>query len=204
MNEEKPNYYAVIPSTVRYDEELSPNEKLIYGEITALSNKNNECWATNNYFAQLYNVKIQSVSRWIKHLKDKKYIDVQLIYKNSTKEIEKRIIKINGVPINKKVNTYTQKSLEGINKNVKGNNTSINNKENIYKRKIFTKPSIEEIYIYCQERNNGIDAEYFYDFYESKDWMIGKNKMKDWKSCIRTWERKNKSSSNKSTTKRYL
>ena len=77
MNEEKPNYYAVIPSTVRYDEELSPNEKLIYGEITALSNKNNECWATNNYFAQLYNVKIQSVSRWIKHLKDKKYIDLE-------------------------------------------------------------------------------------------------------------------------------
>jgi predicted phage replisome organizer len=63
-------------------------------------------------------------------------------------------------------------------------------KENI-KRKIFTKPTIEEIQDYCNERNNGINAEAFYDFYESKDWYVGKNKMKDWKACVRTWEKRN-------------
>jgi hypothetical protein len=42
---------------------------------------------------------------------------------------------------------------------------------------------------YCRERNNGIDAEAFIDFYESKGWFIGKNKMKDWKAAVRTWER---------------
>lgn len=55
----------------------------------------------------------------------------------------------------------------------------------------FKKPKIKEIEEYCEERQNGIDAERFYNFYESKGWMVGKNKMKDWKACIRTWERKN-------------
>ena len=64
-----------------------------------------------------------------------------------------------------------------------------NKKENI-KRKKFEKPTIEEIENYCKERNNGINANAFYDFYESKDWYVGKNKMKDWKACIRTWEQR--------------
>lgn len=58
--------------------------------------------------------------------------------------------------------------------------------------KKFQKPTIEDIRNYCYERNNGINAEYFYDFYEARNWMVGKNKMKDWKACIRTWERNNK------------
>lgn len=59
-------------------------------------------------------------------------------------------------------------------------------------RKNFAKPTIDEIQQYCSERNNGINAEAFYDFYESKDWYVGKNKMKDWKACIRTWETRDK------------
>ncbi len=60
------------------------------------------------------------------------------------------------------------------------------------KKKNFLKPTIEEIQEYCLERKNNIDAESFYDFYESKGWLIGKNKMKDWKAAIRTWEKRNK------------
>lgn len=63
-------------------------------------------------------------------------------------------------------------------------------KENI-KEKKFKKPTLEEVKEYCKERNNNIDAQRFIDFYESKDWMIGKNKMKDWKAAIRTWEKNN-------------
>lgn len=63
----------------------------------------------------------------------------------------------------------------------------------IYKEKEkFKKPTVEEIAEYCKERNNGIDAQYFWDSYNAKDWMIGKQKMKDWKSAIRTWERNKK------------
>ncbi len=58
----------------------------------------------------------------------------------------------------------------------------------------FTPPTLDEVEQYCLERANGIDAQAFIDFYESKGWMIGKNKMKDWKAAVRTWERKNKKS----------
>ena len=58
------------------------------------------------------------------------------------------------------------------------------------KKKIFKKPSVEEVKEYCQQRNNNIDPEYFIDYYETKDWLIGKNKMKDWKACVRTWEKR--------------
>jgi hypothetical protein len=57
------------------------------------------------------------------------------------------------------------------------------------KRTIFPQPTLDEIREYCQSRNNNIDPEQFYDFYESKGWMIGKNRMKDWKAAVRTWER---------------
>lgn len=72
------------------------------------------------------------------------------------------------------------------------NNKEINNIKESIKRKVFSKPTIEEIDEYCKERNNGINAEAFYDFYESKDWYVGKNKMKDWKACVRTWEQRGK------------
>ena len=57
------------------------------------------------------------------------------------------------------------------------------------KRTYFTPPTIEEVLEYCRSRNNNVDPEQFYDFYESKGWMIGKNRMKDWKAAVRTWER---------------
>lgn len=57
------------------------------------------------------------------------------------------------------------------------------------KRSRFTPPSVDEVRAYCEERRNGIDAQAFFDFYESKGWFVGKNKMKDWKAAVRTWER---------------
>lgn len=70
---------------------------------------------------------------------------------------------------------------------------SIEYKENTKK---FSKPTIEEIEEYCKERNNGINANAFYDFYESKNWYVGKNKMKDWKACVRTWEQRQTTTKN--------
>ena len=55
--------------------------------------------------------------------------------------------------------------------------------------KIFKPPSVDDVRAYCTERGNNVDPQSFVDFYESKGWMIGKNKMKDWKAAVRTWER---------------
>lgn len=60
------------------------------------------------------------------------------------------------------------------------------------KTKRFTPPSIEEVQSYCKERQNGVDAERFVDYYTANGWLVGKNKMKDWKAAVRTWERNNK------------
>lgn len=62
----------------------------------------------------------------------------------------------------------------------------------ISKRKNFTPPTIDEIAEYCRERKNNVSPEKFFDFYESKGWMVGKNKMKDWKAAVRTWEKHDK------------
>ena len=57
-----------------------------------------------------------------------------------------------------------------------------------HKTTLFKPPEMKEIKEYCEERKNGIDPQKFLDFYQSKGWMVGKNKMKDWKACVRTWE----------------
>jgi hypothetical protein len=73
------------------------------------------------------------------------------------------------------------------------NNKVLNNKEtnniNIISKERFKKPTLEEVKEYCLERNNSVDAELFINYYESNGWKVGKNSMKDWKACVRTWER---------------
>ena len=62
-------------------------------------------------------------------------------------------------------------------------------REDIEPQKRFTKPTLEEVQAYCQERNKGVDAQKWYDYYSANGWKVGKNPMKDWKAAIRTWER---------------
>ena len=64
----------------------------------------------------------------------------------------------------------------------------------------FAKPTVEEIAAYCRSRNNGLDPEQIWDFYESKGWFIGKTKMKNWRSAVRTWERRRREEQNAATS----
>ena len=130
MNEDnKISYYAIIPATVRYSQELKANEKLLYGEITALSNKNGYCYAQNRYFANLYGVSIETVSRWLSHLQKLGFIKVE-IKRNENKEIIARYIYIIDIPYCQKDQyPYCQKSQEGIDEKVKDN--IINNNKKI-------------------------------------------------------------------------
>ena len=73
----------------------------------------------------------------------------------------------------------------------------INNKKENIKRKKFIKPTLEEVKEYCKTRNNKVNAERFIDYYESNGWKVGRNPMKDWKACVRTWEKNDCSFSNK-------
>jgi len=115
-----PSYYAIIPADVRYDSNLKANEKLLYGEITALTQSSGKCWANNQYFADLYGVSKTSVSKWIKNLINFGYIKSVIIYKEGSKQILNRYLTLITHPIEEKLNTPIEEKL-------KDNNTSVNN-----------------------------------------------------------------------------
>ena len=69
------------------------------------------------------------------------------------------------------------------------------------KRKCFEKPTLSEIKAYCIERNNNVDAQHFYDYYESNGWKVGKNSMKNWQAAVRTWEKNSYTNTTKQTKK---
>ena len=118
---ENPNYYAIIPATVRYSN-ITPNAKLLYGEITALSNKHGYCYASNAYFSSLYGVSKTSINNWINELIDNKFISREIVYAENSKEVVNRYLRIVDHPI--------QENLEGSPKNLVHNNT-LNNTYNI-------------------------------------------------------------------------
>lgn len=90
----KKGYYAILPANVRYDKNLTPNAKLLYAEITALTSDKGFCWATNSYFAELYGVTKASITGWIKSLEENGYISIKMMYGKSGKNIERRCIYI--------------------------------------------------------------------------------------------------------------
>lgn len=108
----------------------------------------------------------------------------------------------NETPVSSRVrdNTHTNISLDNNIQDIDNNNSEAIEREVGDKKggaggkhpgKRFMKPTVEDIRSYCTERGNAVDARRFYDFYEAKGWLIGKNPMKDWKAAVRTWEQRN-------------
>lgn len=101
----------------------------------------------------------------------------------------KSILHFDGMEITKTQNATQQNvsPIPDINTNIK---TDINT------NKRFIVPTVEEVAAYCRERNNNVDPVHFVDYYTANDWKVGRNKMKDWKAAVRTWERNSFSGSN--------
>ena len=114
MQKENPTYYAVIPANVRYDKRLTDFEKLLYGEITVLTNKSGYCWATNNYFSELYEKTEKTISRSVTNLANCGYITTTINFDGVKRT---RQICLGGIDKNVQ---------GGIDKNVPYNNTSTN------------------------------------------------------------------------------
>lgn len=138
---ENPSYYSILTADVRYCKQLSAQEKLLYSEITALTNYKGYCWATNNYFAELYGLSKDRISRQISSLAKHGFIYIQMIYVEGTKQIKERRIYLsdknkneevyNSPPIGKNDNTPPDKNADTpigdftdtpIGENDKGNN----------------------------------------------------------------------------------
>lgn len=127
--EDKANYFAVIPANVRYDKEVTANAKLLYGEIAALSNKEGYCWASNEYFADLYEVTTKSISDWIGQLAKKGHIKIELISNGregrrlllGTTKISSRYQEEKVIGISTYNNTYTPSRADARGSSRKGN-----------------------------------------------------------------------------------
>ena len=121
----KKSFYAIIPAFVRYDKELSSTSKLIYAEITALCNEKGYCWATNNYFSELFSISIRQVQNVLKQLCDKNYIKI-IIEKGTNRKIfilDYPTHEINFVGVRKKLQGSPEENFT--------HNNIINNKINI-------------------------------------------------------------------------
>ena len=186
---EKPSYYAIIPANVRYAD-ITPNAKLLYGEITALCSKEGYCWASNNYFAELYDVDVRTIKRWVSELLGIEAI--KITGNTSQRHIELGI----KLPLTRDKNAPSARGNFAPHSITSVITTSIKEREST-----FYPPSLEEVKSYCLERANGINPASFIDFYTSKGWMVGRNKMKDWKAGIRNWENRNNPQQTKLTNK---
>ena len=142
---ENKNYYAIIPAPVRYCKYLKANEKLMYGELTALSNDKGFCFASNEYFSNLYDVSKTSISKWISNLEKNGFIKIKMIYELGTKQIKQRriyiapLLKKTSIPIEENFNTPIEEKLKDIyiltNNNNINNNNSTKSKKRQYSEK---------------------------------------------------------------------
>ena len=167
------SYFAIIPASVRYDRRLTPNAKLLYGEITALCNEKGYCWAHNSYFAELYEVSTRSISKWINQLIEYGYIFSEITYKDGKKEIEARKLKIINVetsipPMEQKFHTpieqnfHTPMEQKFADNNTYNNNT-YNNNTHIPKLplpKIYVSENLGTEKFDCQEVADAFNSRY--------------------------------------------
>jgi hypothetical protein len=172
-----------FPIEIWEAEDLTWNEKILLLEIDSYTARGKDCFISDEYIADLVKVSVRSAAAMVSNLIQKGYIkktrfDGRKRYLEST--IAEQLCKICRAETQDLQTTYNQLLNKSISNDIDDSN----------KRKAkFVKPTIEEIRCFCEERNNGIDADEFFNFYESKGWVIGKSPMKDWKACIRTWER---------------
>lgn len=185
MNEENLNksYYAVLPSTVRYDNRLRDKAKLLYAEITCLCNEKGFCWASNSYFAELYSISKGTVSKLLSELKEYRYINIELIYKENSKEVKKRIITLlsnSTIPI-------VKNDIHPINEIDKENNIKVFNniREYYNSKKCFsniiklTKSRKKKLLLRLKEQNEE-SIKKAIDIASESEFLKGKNS-KNWK-----------------------
>jgi len=194
--ENKP-LYAIIPANVFYDHSLSANARLLFGEISGLTNSEGFCWAGNQYFQKRHNVTKRSISKWISELQDAGYINVQCFLDENQQQRRHIYLVDKAAPLEENFmggrtnlhggheenfHTPTNKSSTLIVKD--------NNKTNTKEKRGAVRPTHEEVQEYCNSRGNGIDGQYFVDYYSVRGWKTkGGNAVKDWQACVRTWEK---------------
>lgn len=180
--------YAICLNKWALDKTIK-NELNLLLIISSLCAEKGYCFASNTYLAKLFDTNETTISRKLKILQDKGYIEID--YERRGTEVINRHIRLS-----KMITDRYQNWQPTVIKNDKENNTSINItsiniKENI-KRKTssFSPPSLEEIEEYVRQKNLVVDAKQFYEYFEEGNWVDSKGqKVKNWRQKILTWNR---------------
>ena len=175
-----------IPIEIWQNRSLSWNEKILLMEIDSFTAKDRECYISNEYIAELLGVSVSWASKCLSRL-----LELGLV----------RVVKFDGrkryveSTIQFKADLNESSMQDGIKVPHTDNNEYINiNNNSLYKKgsSRFQKPTIEEIRQYCLEKGYNVDAEQFFNFYESKGWVVGKSPMKNWRAAVSTWNKREK------------
>lgn len=178
----------------------------VYLSLCRHSNLEQKCWPSIRKIAEELAISEKQVGRAVKILESYKIISKERIGKKATNRYwllnksewtHSPISEQTTSPITTDSQSYHQGTVSPFHSKV--THKKVTNRRGGR----FTPPSFNEVSTYCLERKNNIDAQNFIDFYSSKGWLIGKNKMKDWQAAIRTWESRNKPSVLKANTTKY-
>lgn len=177
-----------FPIEIWEAEDLDWNEKILLMEIDSFTSKGMDCFMSNEYIAQFLKVSEWKAGQMVNDLIKKGYV-IKTKFDGRRRYIESNVIssllKDNKQPFEKQKADFGKSQANNI--NITKQDNTLSNKR---AREVFTPPSVAEVAAYCRDRGNRISAEAFVAFYESNGWMVGKNRMKDWKAAIRTWEQR--------------
>lgn len=183
-------FYTITQEMIEWG--LAGSELLVYALINGFSQKGQGCyWGSLDTTAEVCGISRATAIRSLQSLADKGFISKSKAVVND----EFRTI-YTATRVSKCDSQYQNDTLGGIKMTP---NNKYDNKNKDRDIKGFTPPTIEEVRAYCQSRQNGIDPEAFIAHYNSNGWMIGKTKMRDWKSAVITWEKKRERDSSRAT-----
>ena len=196
--------YSICFNEWALDKDIK-NELGLLCIISSLCAKDGYCYATNEFFAGLFDTSVSAISKKIKLLEEKNYIAVE--YKKRGCEILERKIYLS-----KTIFDDCQKLQSTIVKNDKENNIIPPDNNIIINNNIlsapqrearFQKPTVEEVEAHIKEKGYDFDAESFVAYYDSNGWMVGKKPMKNWKAACITWQRNGYSKKEEKQTEFY-
>lgn len=177
-------FYVITQEMIEWG--LAGSELLVYALINGYSQKGQGCyWGSLENTAKVCGISRATAIRTLQALTEKGFILKNKAVVNDefrTIYIATRVSKCNA--------EYQNDTSGSIKMTPNSIDENINNTLSNKGRAKFQKPSLEEIRLYCLERGNQVDPVKFFNFYESKGWVVGKSPMKDWKAAVRTWEQR--------------
>lgn len=186
---ETPSFYAIIPADVRYSQAVCMGAKLIYGEITALCNKQGFCWASNTYFSELYQKDTNTISRWIKELSEAGFVSAEINKKEGNQRRIYLSTKMPEATPKTGVTPIPENVVTPIPKNGEHNITLLNITDNTTKKEKPQPKTIEErkknffsLVDTYRKKNNGklpdLIYQNFFDYWTEVDEIKGGNRMR--------------------------